>query len=174
MAVCEVIDTQTLTGDTATVTFSSIPATYRHLMLRMSVKSTQNTAAGYDWIGLTYNASSGGTAYSTNTMSGYTTSTPAGDIEVGQAKTKLWAAADLDDAAELFTPIAVDILDYASGDKNQTTMGWGGTIDASIGLNAFGGGVYDSVTAISQITLDPGAGDFVSGSEFTLYGLKDA
>ena len=45
MAVIEAIATQYLEADAATVTFSGIPATYEHLQLRASVRSTETVYA---------------------------------------------------------------------------------------------------------------------------------
>ena len=52
----EAIETVTLSGTSTAVTFSSLTTDYQHLMIKMTVRTDQNTTPGYDYVGVKFNA----------------------------------------------------------------------------------------------------------------------
>ena len=85
MAVIEAIATQYLEADAATVTFSGIPATYEHLQLRASLRSTELVNAMRLKINLNGDT---GTNYSNHNVRG-STSSATGYAQTGAAYSAL-------------------------------------------------------------------------------------
>ena len=174
MPTIEAISTTYLEADAASVTFSSIPATYEHLQLRFSAKST-DTSMEVDWPVLTFNADTGNN-YSFHYM--YGTSTLKGAGRVASQVLKLYrittAKPSVDSA--LYGTICLDILDYRNTNKNTTiqSIGSGPQSSPYLVIN-FQSGLWDNTAAVTSIALTLSSGDdYARGSEFTLYGLKSS
>ena len=167
MAVIEAIATTYLEADAASVTFSSIPATYEHLRLSGNARYAASGALN-NWL-IEFNGS-GGTAYSTHTMQGYGSSTTAKRY-TGSATIIISSQIHGEDMviAE-YCPLVLEILDYANTNKNTTCTTFGN------GQNrlGFGSGLWDSTAAVNAIELSSAGGSLLRGSEFTLYGLKSS
>jgi hypothetical protein len=171
MAVIEAIATTYLEADAASVTFSSIPATYEHLQLRISAKQdyASTTTASYGMIQLNGDT---GANYSDHRMYGKS-STVAGTAGTGQTVWYLGRYANLTPAAN-FSGTIWDILDYANTNKNTTCM-----LVSGVGLDPawveFSSGLWDDTAAVHTILIDrSGGSNWMRGSEFTLYGLNSA
>lgn len=161
------IQTYTLTGTTASVTFSNIPQNYTDLKLVMSGRSSGNESAGGALCNVTVNGSgsnlsskvlggNGSTPYSSNDASYFSLRINPGDI-----------------SASTFGNSTLYIPNYA-GSTVKTLLAdhlWEASqslarIEATVGQ-------FNSSAAITSITLTPGVGSFVSGSTFTLYGISN-
>lgn len=161
------IATTTLGSDTSTVTFSSIPQTYKHLVIRAYAKPTNvglsnglGTIQGYT-NGYTssnyYNRSTGTTR---NGGSG----SYCGQIYVNSFNTVEWWIHNYTDSS--FTKQ----LQGISGWTNQTSVTGGLGIYLLNSNNVYGNfGQVNSVT----FTNDQGW-SFVTGSMFALYGVKES
>ena len=170
MAVIEAIATTYLEADAASVTFSSIPATYEHLQVRMSVLDSV-AGTGYYYIRL-----NGDTAanYTNHRMTGTSTTTGAA-ANAGQTYNWSPYLPTIDEGAANYGTWVIDILDYANANKNTTIMWTSGS--AAVPAIAFGSGLWDDTDAVDEIWLaaDNGsARDWQRGSEFTLYGLNSS
>ena len=171
MAVIEAIATTYLEADVASVTFSSIPATYEHLQVRISDRAAGATTGQAYYI--EFNGSAG-TAYSSHMISGVSTSAWANAL-TGEAYIKIWDGThgSSTDASE-YAPMILDVLDYANTNKNTTVeFAWCQSLTNSNNRVAFGSGLWDSTVAITQIKFTPSNGNMVRGSEFTLYGIQE-
>tara|TARA_R100001244_G_scaffold58606_1_gene49490 strand:+ start:639 stop:1160 length:522 start_codon:yes stop_codon:yes gene_type:complete len=169
--VVDVIETVTLTGDVASVTFSGIPATFEHLQVRCATRAA-GAAAGMAFF-IEFNGSAG-TAYSTHGMAG-ATSAIYGLRLTGEAKISVFNGTHGTsvDASEL-APLILDVMDYKNTNKNTTVQllyGSAVTLTANERVT-FGSGLWDSTAAITSIKFTPSSGDLVTGSTFTLYGIK--
>ena len=174
MAVIEAIATTYLEADAASVEFSGIPATYEHLQLRFSARSTDGSGT-YTSVNLQFGTGGGavdtGTNYARHYMYGNnTTETGGGNTGINQ----IWMGAidNADANAAQYAAQLVDILDYASAVKNTTVQGVNGTLGSP--EVRFNSGLWDATGAVDRIKLAPYAGSFGRGSEFTLYGMKAA
>ena len=173
MAVIEAIQTTYVeSADVASVTFSSIPATYEHLQLRISPRTDQ----AYGSVELSVQFGVGGVIqtgsdYYSHWMAGYNTTATAGG---GTARDyfKLQAASGAHTDAAQYAGIVADILDYANTNKNTTVQGVNGTLGSP--EVRFNSGLWDATGAVDRIKLAPYAGSFTRGSEFTLYGLNSS
>ncbi len=171
MAIMEAIETVYLEADAASVTFSSIPATYEHLQLRYSLRSTRSTQA-YDNIYVRFNGDTG-TNYSGHYLLGYATTKAAGGT-TSQSNTWTYRASAGTAVSAQYGVGRMDIYDYQNTNKNTAFTGIGGTNGSYNEIGMFEG-LWDSTAAVTSILLYPTATtNWVRGSEFTLYGLKSS
>jgi len=146
----------------ASISFSSIPATYTHLQLRMTAtngttyQNTQmqlgatslDTGANYAWHQLTGDGAAAGAASGTSATFmyvGYTGTTSGAGI--------------------------IDILDYTSTAKYKTVRALGGADGNGSGLIHLRSGLWMNTGAISYITLT-NLSTYAANSSFALYGIK--
>ena len=168
MAVIEAISTTYLEADAATVTFSSIPATYEHLQLRCSIRTSASNRAS---VTLVFNGDTG-TNYTSHRILGAASSVSAGGWS-GLAGLMGVEGTGGDSTAADYGVVVADILDYANTNKNTTCQFISGAKIAT-GADLFvHSGLWDATAAVHTITLD-GSYNSLRGSEFTLYGLKSS
>jgi hypothetical protein len=164
----EQIETQILGANASSVTFSSIPSTYKHLQLRITARSssTGNATALF----LRFNGVSG-TSYSTHTLYG----TGSSVVSEGFASLDAFYRMPIPDdglAACGFGSLVIDVLDYSLTNKNKTIRTLSGyNISNIANVSLVSGGFY-STNAISSLSLTPQAGQLKTGSRFSLYGIK--
>ena len=182
MAVIEAIATTYLEADAASVTFSSIPATYEHLQIRGTHRAdTSPTGTG----GLAFFIQLGGASdspvdtganYSSHHLVGASSSASDG-ARTGDSYIYIYDMIHGSgvNAAEYATLI-MDILDYANTNKNTTVA-----IHAANALThgdtrvMFVSGLWDDTEAVTDIKLfSSGSKNLVRGSEYTLYGLNSS
>lgn len=161
----EQISTTILTSTTSTVTFSSIPSTYKHLQLRitgglatatnnqMLVRFNSDSGTNYAWHSLT------GSDTSVTSTAGTTQSAISSGVVGYNANT--------------FSASIIDILDYSSTSKNKTLRSLHG-VNVSGGIVRVGlhSGLWLNTAAISTITISNNNASYAAGSRFTLYGIK--
>jgi hypothetical protein len=164
----EQIETQILGANAASVTFTSIPSTYKHLQLRITARatSTGNATALF----LRFNGVSG-TSYSTHTLYGSSTSIIAEGFTGLDAFYRM-PIPDDGLAASGFGSLVIDVLDYALTTKNKTIRTASGYVISGLNNVSLVSGGFSSTSAVSSLSLTPGAGQLKTGSRFTLYGIK--
>lgn len=172
----ESIATVSASGSTTTLTFSSIPSTYKHLQIRGIGRSTDTSSPAQDnGIKITFN-SDATTNYTNHGLDGNGTSaTASGAI----TRNFVYAYKGLPNnltAGTGFGSAVIDIIDYASTSKLKTTRILSGS-DINSGTANFGialsSGLWNSTAAITSVTLTVGgSGNWISGSTFALYGIK--
>jgi hypothetical protein len=165
-------------GGTSTITFSSIPATFTHLQLRYLAQDNRATY-GISDIGISFNSDTTAGHYvahslygdgATATAAGYTSGYTYAYLGVGTLGTTTGGT---------FGVGVVDILDYASANKNKTIKSLSG-VDINGTIAGFGGRVgitsglwmATSLAAISSMTITSLNGNFQNYSSFALYGVK--
>jgi hypothetical protein len=163
----ELIQSQVLSSTTTSVTFSSIPSTFRHLQIRISAKTAQ-ASTGVDTVRLRLNGDSGSN-YAIHGLSGNGSSVSSFAVASHNLIAITGGAVRLNDT-NMFGAAVVDILDYVSTAKNTTVRSLGGAAAStnSIDLNS---GLWMNTAAVTSLTLSAFT-DFVSGSRFSLYGLR--
>ena len=175
MAVIEAIATTYLEANATSVTFSSL-GSYKHLQLRISAKSARSVTYTNADIKLNFNGDTTST-YAYHRMTGAATTEDADATSSGSyiKVSSIQSDASLSGAAN-YGGLIVDILDYADdGNKNTTVMGTSGLTAAPLGKNrvAFFMGMWNNTDDVTSIALAPANGDFIRGSEITLYGIND-
>jgi hypothetical protein len=167
----ESISTTTLGTATATITFSSIPATYKHLQIRGIAR---NTAAGTasDYILLKLNSDTGSNyafhgVGGDGAAAGVAASVNRTNLPIGT----LWQTSAL---ANSFSAIVCDILDYSNTNKFKTTrsLGGGDTNGGSYQEVNFFSGLWRDTVAINRIDISSSTGNLAQYSSFALYGIR--
>ena len=161
-------------GGSASITFSSIPSTYKHLQIRAIMRDSRatygnsgqylqfnsDTAANYSWHNLQGDGATatGRAGASANQMYGN-------------------SAAGGGAPSNTFGVMIVDILDYADTNKYKTMRMLSG-VDLNGTVASFGGvvelasGSWRSTSAITSITVAPSNPNWVQYSSFALYGVN--
>jgi hypothetical protein len=166
----ESIATVTGTGSSATLTFSSIPSTYKHLQVRGILRSdsgSQNSVV------MRFNSDSGSN-YARHVLSGNGSSASASAVASGTSA-GLGYFPGGSDLANLYGALVLDVLDYTSTNKNKTTrtlFGFdeNGSADGIVGL--FSSLWFATPAAITDITITAGAGNWTTATTLALYGVK--
>jgi len=155
-------------GGAATVSFTSIPATYTHLQIRGISKTDR--ADDNDNVKMQFNGDTASN-YSHHVLLGTGSAVvAAGNANASSILTIAGAAAN---AASVFGGGFIDILDYKDTNKYKTVRTLGGYESNSTGFVALQSGNWRSTSAITSITLAPNIGsNFNQYSQFVLYGVK--
>jgi len=180
MAVIEAIKTTYLEADASSVTFSSIPQTYKHLQIRGSFQdhNATNSANNFTISGYVNNDNNY-SRYSTHSLRGFGTASTVhqstGWIQTG------YCGAEPDIPS--YACVIIDIHDYTATNKKTVIVGLSGYVGTvnNAGLHsnlwhtASPSGPSTAVDgAVDQIVINsPGGAGLLRGSCFTLYGIND-
>ena len=161
-------------GGQSSISFSSIPSTYKHLQIRGITEDTgqnnNNTASPY----LTINNDSGGN-YAIHGLRGNgSTATAYG--YASQTVITLFGGGIGNATSNIFGVFIADILDYATTNKNKTVRTLAGNDSNGVGAANYislSSGVWLSTNAINSLTITSASGgNFAQYSSFALYGIK--
>lgn len=156
-------------GGTATITFSSIPATYTHLQIRgIGRSTTANT--GVDNVYVTVNSDSGANYARHQIFGNGTTATASAASSTNQAV--LGDIARNNNTSGMFGAFVIDILDYANTNKYTTFRALSGSDLNGSGEIRFRSSLWMNTNAISTITLLSENNNFAEYSSVALYGIK--
>jgi hypothetical protein len=174
----ESIQTVNPTGGAATVSFTSIPSTYKHLQIRgimhddYAIDRAPNT--GFD-MGVQFNGDDNGSNYARHHLYGN------GNTAVGAGSaSSLITLPGTNQVANVnfMSVMIIDIHDYSVTTKNKTLRAFNGadanasgTTNRVVALNS---GLWMNTAAITQITLVAYGTGFVAPTQFALYGIKGA
>lgn len=156
-------------GGSSSISFSSIPSTYKHLQIRAI---TRDSGAGvYNTYKVTYNGDTASN-YSVHAMYGQNINTVDQFGNANQTGIVVYATPGAV-GSNIFGAQIIDILDYADTNKYKTQRSLGGVNENNdTNLLAFMSGSWRSTSAISSITLTANGANFVQYSHFALYGIK--
>ena len=164
-------------GGSSSISFTSIPSTYKHLQIRGNVQTNRGTY-GIDSIQMTFNSDTGsnytvhwlfgdGASASASSLTNPTNYLRIGDGQVGTS------------TGGTFGGAVIDVLDYQNTNKYKTVRGLvgvdvNGTVGGVGGRVGLGSGVWmNSGSAVSTINVFPQAGSlWTQYSSFALYGIK--
>jgi len=153
-------------GGVATISFTSIPQTYKHLQVRGIAKTARITGYRGDTIQAQFNGDTGSNYYSFITDNDY-------PFFAGPGNMGGFARVDSNDTANYFAGFVVDILDYTNTNKNKTTRCEAGGFDAGGGAYTRLDTVWNSTAAITSFVLTPQVANIQQYSSFSLYGIKE-
>jgi hypothetical protein len=165
----------TITGNTsATITFSSIPQTFKHLQLRCIIRSG---VSGYPTLNYNLRLGNGsidsGSNYTYHRLYG-NGSSAASDGDGSQAAGLLFATAG-SAGSGMFAPSIVDILDYTDTNKFKTMRSLSGADLNGSGNVFFQSFLWRSTNAVDTMQFSVGgSGGTDAYSHFALYGIKGA
>jgi hypothetical protein len=173
----ESIATAVGTGSSGTITFSSIPDTYKHLQIRGIAKSTA-TANGQYSLRLRLNGDTGSN-YTRHAIIGDGSSVTA-STNTGTSLTFIFGGMTSSAAAiaDMMGTSIIDIIDYNSSTKNKTirtisgydTNGNVGNLQSMV----LSSGLWMDTSSITSISLISDGPAFTTSTVFSLYGIKGA
>lgn len=155
----ELISTTTLSSQSASVTLSSIPQTYRHLQIRAALWIT----GGFDEYFLTFNGDTNTSSYRRHFLRGNGSGVSSGQglgipfTQIGNGQ---------------ISPQIIDILDYASNAKNTTIRSLHGQNQTSANFILLTSGAWFNTAAVTSINFATGNGFIGATSRISLYGIK--
>lgn len=159
----------TLSSAQATVEFTNIPQTYKHLQIR--VLSRDDRAATANSVFYRLNGDTGSN-YAYHSLSGDGGS--AGAFAVTSSTfTYGMIQTSASTTAGRFTVGIIDILDYSNTNKNTTIRTLQGYDDNGGGFVRLNSGLWMNTAAVTSFRLYPdGSANFIANSSFALYGIK--
>ena len=155
--------TVTLSASTASIEFAGIPATYKHLQVRVIARSAGTSLAGlYMSINSSVDPVIGHYIFGDGST---VTAAANGNKQYG------WAIGS-SQLANTFTAEVIDILDYANTNSNKTFRSLAGyDLNGSGGIALFSG-LFDTTAAINALNIYLPADNIGQYSSFALYGIK--
>lgn len=172
-AAFELISTAYGTGSSGTITFSSLPSTYKHLQIRMTTR-TDRAGAVADFAMLRLNGSSA-SSYSTHYLrgDGYTISSASNTgvnyIHVGET-------AGGNASAGVYNASIIDILDFANANKVATVRCSTGVSDPSVTnqwVYLSSGALQVGASAVTSLTIfGYYSSNFTTATRVSLYGIR--
>ena len=154
-------------GGAASATFSSIPATYKHLQVRITALG--DTATGYD-VTMRFNSDTASN-YNWHRLYGNGSSALAqGSLT---SVTSMYVAADGARTTYPFVSV-IDILDYADTNKYTTIRNLNGFDQNSAGAVLLWSGLWRNTAAVNSIAITVAANNLAEHSSFALYGIRSA
>lgn len=161
-------------GGQPSVTFSSIPSTYKHLQIRGIAKNSEYYSASAS-VSFTFNGDTGSN-YSNHSLYGNGSNALA-DGSATRSDLYFYSVPRSYPGREyMFGAFIIDILDYADTNKYKTTRtlsGFNTNGQDTPYLGVFSGN-WRSTSAINSITLTSYYLNHAQYSTFALYGIKGA
>jgi hypothetical protein len=154
-------------GGSASVTFSSIPSTYKHLQIRILGRGSYAYSNLLDG-NINFNSDATVTNYYSHTLKGN------GASATSLAEQSPWLKncfPGANQTASVFGSYVIDILDYANTNKYKTVRYLGGVdVNGSGQINA-GSNLWNNTAAISSILLSVD-GNWTQYTSIALYGVN--
>jgi hypothetical protein len=153
-------------GSSGSVDFTSIPQTFTHLQVRMFGRSSSATTNFPFFIASNLNT---GTCWWHSLIGNGTAASPSNYSQGGMYTLDGPAASS---TANVFGSVIVDIPDYTNTSKRKTfksIAGYDANGSGIVRFTSYAEGGTGAITSINISTV--GAGNFVTGSRFDLYGI---
>ena len=157
-------------GGSSTLSFTSIPSTYKHLQIRLLAKAAPTAAsAAYD-LRLAFNSDTTGTNYNEHYLYGDGASVGAGV----NTNNRIIGTSTGSASTSTFAVNVYDILDYQNSNKYKTVRSLVGWDANGSGQVTFMSQVWMNTAAINAISIDfnGGSPSFGQYTQAALYGIK--
>lgn len=168
------IASNTLSSSAASVTFSAIPNTYTDLVLRASTRI--DAAVGGTWLVMFFNTDSVGssTNYSTTRLFGTGSTAGSGQLSSDDEMRFANSTQGTSYTTSTFASTEIYIPSYTAS-QNKPVSNFGVTENNSTTATMVAtAGLWRNTAAVNQLVFYPDSGNFVSGSSFFLYGIKNS
>jgi len=158
-------------GGASSVTFSSIPATYTDLIVKVSSRHTYSQV--WDWFSIAFNGSSSG--YSI-ILFWTDSSTPASYAGNNQSNMTITEGGDGASATtNTFGNTEIYIPNYTSSNYKSVSADAVNENSATSAGKGFTAGLWSNTSTITSIQITPSnSGNFVQYSSFYLYGINNS
>ncbi len=160
---------QTVTGTGASLSFTSIPSTYKHLQIRGITRDGADSA-----VVAQFNSDTSTSNYAHHRLTGNGVAAtaegyPSGTFAFGFAM----ISATNGVATDTYATVIADITDYASTTKTKTVRSfYGQDRNGANGIVGLSSSLWLNTAAITSILLRPYSGTFAAGTTFSLYGIQ--
>ena len=172
----ESIATTTLSTSAASVTFSSIPSTYKHLQLRIFTRGNSSSGGYPTSAYLSINSDTTDANYTNHYLNGDGASATSGVAVSNRGNIFVTAGTNGSYSnTSTFTVTVLDFLDYANTNKYKTIRALNGGDFNGAGSIRLASMVWKNTAAITSISFDTDPtylGNFQQYSSFALYGIK--
>jgi len=176
----DLLVTEILTSAQSSVTFAALgdyAADYQHLQLRMVLRNNREVGYNTGKAILQLNSNTSSSSYKEHYLIGNGSAVISGTYGAVPGVTVVEMPSGPGSPAQTFAAAVTDILDAFSSSKNTTVRTLGGvhTTGTALGESKVAelvSGVFLSTAAITTITMIADSASFVTGSRFSLYGLK--
>jgi len=165
----QLIQAQTLTTTTASITFSSIPSTYTDLLLSIS---SRNSDIYYE-VHFIFNGDTGNN-YSGRNIYGTGSSVVSSSSSSISSLQNLTVESVSGQTASTFGNIQLYIPNYLSSNYKSISADGLDENNATSAIAMLGAGLWSNTAAITSIQAFPSLGSFVQYSSFYLYGIKNS
>lgn len=159
-------------GGTSAITFSSIPATYTDLLVKVTARGTDTGTNGWNQGGITFNSSAAN--YSSTIIVGRgdlaAVSFTGGTSEIGYA----FYISNSVTTANTFATADIYIPNYAGSNYKSVSSDFVEENSAARAIMGFNAGLWSDTSAITSLTLTPSTGTLVQYSTAYLYGIKNS
>lgn len=169
MATYTLISSNILGVQTTSVTFSSIPATYTDLVLKASTRSS--AASNLSAYNVTFNGSSAG--YNTIYLNGNGASVASNAFNSAAYFEMPYGNGD-GATANSFASFDLYISNYLSSSYKQSFPDFCGEGNTTTAYRTIESINWSNTSAITSITIQPKVNDWLAGSSFYLYGIKNS
>jgi hypothetical protein len=172
-AAMESIATYAVTSGTVnSITFNSIPQTYKHLELRMILRDYRTvTGFGEPQLVFNNNTSSNSSVYYKQVLySGSSTILGSYYANADPLYTPAYPRAS--SYSNVFGAQVIKIQDYTNTNKHKAYLAWGGFNGTGSDSIAYWAGAYTGTEALTRIDIGPNQFGFDTYSHFALYGIK--
>jgi hypothetical protein len=170
----ESIASATGTGSSGTITFSSIPSTYKHLQIRGITRNT-NAATTSNSLRINFNGDISSSNYAFHTLNGDGSNDNAAGTSGFSYIQAVGVVPQNNATANLVGAVIIDIHDYASTTKNKTVRIFGGSdsnaADTTYKVN-LASGLWVDTSAINSISIVSASASWETQTTFALYGIK--
>lgn len=163
----ELIQQVSSTGSSGTISFTSIPSTYKHLQIRLMGSSSGTGGVENPWLRFNNDST---TLYSAHRLYG-DGSSAAADAFTTAAQIRAGFVNDSSNA-DILGVAVIDILEYANTNINKTVRILSGVDRNGSGFATFSSGNWRSTTAINRIDLIVNGLNWTTDSRFSLYGIR--
>lgn len=172
------IATQTLATNSTSVTFSSIPGTYKSLQIRAIGRDTLSVVGGGAYVAVQFNGDTASN-YSYHYLKGDSTAGAGAGGSSSQTASQIYFPFTNSGNSNtlIYGAFIANIHDYASTSKTKTLRAFGGydsngTLASAPNVISLTSCAWYSTAAITSITLTKGSSNFAAGTTFALYGVK--
>jgi hypothetical protein len=169
----EAIATVTVgSGGAATIEFTSIPATYTDLVLKLSGRTNRTGDTNAD-IGITFNGNTSN--YSLKDLFGNGSAAGSRSNPIGTSSIGDIFATAVNSTVNTFSNFEMYIPNYLGSTYKSVSIDTTNETNATSNWSLLVAGLWSNTSAITSITLTPLNSDsFVQYSTATLYGIKNS
>lgn len=171
----ELISSSVLTATTQSVTFSSIPQTYTDLVLRLSYRTSASGLFGSN-PAIRFNADATSNYSYTNVDGNGTSASSTQEVDINALY--MQSSDSAGNTADTFTSTEVYIPNYTGTAKKPISIFKAAEQNATAAEMHVFASLYEGTSAISTILIGPSSNivsnNFVTGSSFYLYGIKNS